>query len=104
MPDLGALVDSSMNKLASFEDRINSSTFGRVFRLDGSGHVSQNCLFYLQLLNSTSSPRIDVLNRRHPSMSRGYLDFASLRRSMELTIISPKRSVAPLSFERFVPV
>ncbi|KAI0881135.1 xanthine/uracil permease family protein-like protein [Annulohypoxylon maeteangense] len=38
MPDLGALVDSSMNKLASIEDRINSSTFGRVFRLDGSGH------------------------------------------------------------------
>ena len=44
MPDLGALVDSSMNKVASIEDRINGSTFGRVFRLDGSGHVSQTVL------------------------------------------------------------
>lgn len=28
-----------LDKFADVEDRINQSTFGRVFRLDGSGHV-----------------------------------------------------------------
>ncbi|KAI1098240.1 xanthine/uracil permease family protein-like protein [Jackrogersella minutella] len=38
MPDFSGLIDQWMGKFALIEDRINASTFGRVFRLDGSGH------------------------------------------------------------------
>lgn len=35
------LLRKAVDKTVVLEDRINRSTFGRVFRLDGSGHVSQ---------------------------------------------------------------
>ncbi|KAI2619078.1 xanthine/uracil permease family protein-like protein [Hypomontagnella submonticulosa] len=38
MPGLGAVTDRWMGKIASIDDRMNNSTFGRIFRLDGSGH------------------------------------------------------------------
>ncbi|KAI8958549.1 permease family-domain-containing protein [Daldinia sp. FL1419] len=38
MPDLYGFVDRVMTSMSTLEDRINHSTFGRVFRLDGSGH------------------------------------------------------------------
>ncbi|KAI1133849.1 xanthine/uracil permease family protein-like protein [Hypoxylon sp. FL0543] len=38
MAAVSGLLDSLMNKLSLVEHRINRSTFGRVFRLDGSGH------------------------------------------------------------------
>ncbi|KAL7625551.1 hypothetical protein AAE478_004771 [Parahypoxylon ruwenzoriense] len=38
MLDLNGFIDKWMAKFASVDDRINRSTFGRVFRLDGSGH------------------------------------------------------------------
>ncbi|KAI5867160.1 xanthine/uracil permease family protein-like protein [Durotheca rogersii] len=38
MPDLKKLFNNWTSKMAVFEERINASTFGRIFRLDGSGH------------------------------------------------------------------
>ncbi|KAI1645718.1 permease family-domain-containing protein [Daldinia loculata] len=38
MPNIDGFIDGVMNKVASVDDYINRSTFGRVFRLDGSGH------------------------------------------------------------------
>lgn len=36
-----AFLQSALNRISTFEECINCSTFGRVFRLDGSGHVSK---------------------------------------------------------------
>ncbi|OTA94357.1 hypothetical protein M434DRAFT_10748 [Hypoxylon sp. CO27-5] len=38
MPSLAGFLDSLLSKLNRIDERINRSTFGRVFRLDGSGH------------------------------------------------------------------
>jgi hypothetical protein len=41
-PDKAQLI---LDRFADVEDRINQSTFGRVFRLDGSGHVCNTQAF-----------------------------------------------------------
>ncbi|KAI1468927.1 permease family-domain-containing protein [Daldinia caldariorum] len=38
MPVIDGFIDRVMNKISTIDERINRSTFGRVFRLDGSGH------------------------------------------------------------------
>ncbi|KAI1768707.1 xanthine/uracil permease family protein-like protein [Hypoxylon sp. FL1150] len=38
MFDLGDSIDKALAKVHALDERINRSTFGRVFRLDGSGH------------------------------------------------------------------
>lgn len=40
MFDLSESIDKAVAKIHALDERINRSTFGRVFRLDGSGHVS----------------------------------------------------------------
>jgi hypothetical protein len=37
--DFSGLGQLILDKFASLEDRINQSAIGRIFRLDGSGHV-----------------------------------------------------------------
>lgn len=40
---------AGIDRLKAFETSVNTSTFGRVFRLDGSGHVSQSSILMVNV-------------------------------------------------------
>lgn len=63
MFDLSESIDKAMAKFAAIDDRINASTFGRVFRLDGSGHVSYR--YYPRFANPLSFNMLYLIGLSH---------------------------------------
>lgn len=76
MFNISGFIDQAMSKLGALDEAINRSTFGRVFRLDGCGHVSSFFLlviFTSQILSQVFTylfsrcPWYDVYNLHHDS-------------------------------------